>query len=84
MSIAQIKWATHIGRFGIAARGIAFGVIGLLLIQAAIQSDPDEVKGLVGALQTLAQEPVGRWILAVVAVGLIAYAIHMLWIHHAG
>jgi hypothetical protein len=78
MSIAQVKWATSIGRFGIAARGIAFGVIGLLLIQAAVQSDPDEAKGLGGALQTLAQEPVGRWILVVVAVGLIAYAIHML------
>lgn len=78
MSIAQIKWATRIGRFGIAARGIAFGVIGLLLIQAAVQSDPDEAKGLGGALQTLAQEPVGRWILGVVAVGLVVYAIHML------
>ena len=73
MSIAQIKWATRIGRFGIAARGIAFGVIGLLLIQAAVQSDPDEAKGLGGALQTLAQEPVGRWIL-----GVVVYAIHML------
>lgn len=78
MSITQIKWATRIGRFGIAARGIAFGIIGLLLIQAAVQSDPGEAKGLGGALQTLAQEPVGRWILGVVAVGLIAYAIHML------
>ena len=78
MSIAQIRWATRIGRFGIAARGIAFGVIGLLLIQAAVQSDPDEAQGLGGALQTLAQEPLGRGILGVVAVGLVAYAIHML------
>ena len=78
MSNAQVKWATRIGRFGIAARGIAFGIIGLLLIQAAVQSDPDEVQGLGGALQTLAEETFGQWILGVVAVGLVAYAIYML------
>lgn len=78
MSNAQVKWATRVGRFGIAARGIAFGVIGLLLIQAAFQSDPDEAQGLGGALQALAEEPLGQWILGVVAVGLVAYAIYML------
>lgn len=78
MSIAQIKWATRIGRVGIAARGIGFGIIGLLVIQAAFQSDPGEVQGLGGALETLAEETVGQWILGVVAVGLLAYALHML------
>lgn len=78
MSKAQIKWATRIGRVGIAARGIGFGVIGLLVIQAAFQSDPGEVQGLGGALETLAEETVGQWILGVVAVGLLAYALHML------
>lgn len=78
MSKAQVKWVTRFGRFGIAARGIAFGVIGLLLIQAAFQSDPDEAQGLGGALQALAEEPLGQWILGVVAVGFVAYAIHML------
>lgn len=78
MSTAQVKWATRIGRFGIAARGIAFGVIGLLLIQAALQSDADEAQGLGGALQTLAEEPLGRGILGAISVGLVAYAMHML------
>lgn len=78
MSNAQLKWATRLGRFGIAARGIGFGVIGLLLIQAAVQSDPDEAQGLGGALEALAQEPLSQWILGVVAVGFVAYAIHML------
>jgi len=32
-------------------------VIGLLLIQAALLSDPDEAQGMVGALQKLAEEP---------------------------
>ena len=78
MSSAQVKWAAGIGRFGMTARGVAFGVIGLLLIQAAVQSDPDEAKGLGGALQTLAEEPFGQWLLVIIAVGLVAYAIHLL------
>lgn len=78
MTAAQINWAMGIGRFGVTARGVAFGIIGLLLIQAAVQSDPDEVQGLGGALQTLAEEPFGRWLLGIIAVGLVAYAIHLL------
>lgn len=78
MNSVQVKWATRIGRVGIAARGIGFGIIGLLVIQAAFQSDPGEVQGLGGALETLAEEPVGQWILGVVAVGLVTYAFHML------
>jgi len=51
------------GRFGFAARGIAVGVIGLLLIQAAFLSEPDEAQGMVGALEVLAEEPFGQWLL---------------------
>lgn len=78
MNNAQVKWATYVGRFGFAARGIAVGVIGLLLIQAALLSDPDEAQGMVGALQEMAEEPFSHWLLGVVAFGLVAYAIHML------
>jgi len=78
MNTAGVKWALGIGRFGVTARGVAFGVIGLLLIQAAVQSDPDEAQGLGGALQTLAQEPFGQSLLVIIAIGLVAYAIHML------
>jgi hypothetical protein len=78
MSNAQVKWVTHVSRFGFAARGIAVGVIGLLLIQAAFLSEPDEAQGLVGALEVLAEEPFGQWLLGVIAFGLVAYAIHML------
>ncbi|WP_317108304.1 DUF1206 domain-containing protein [Chroococcidiopsis sp. SAG 2025] len=78
MSTAGVKWAIGIGRFGVTARGVAFGVIGLLLIQAAVQSDPDEATGLGGALQTLAEEPFGRMLLGIIAIGLVAYAIHLL------
>jgi hypothetical protein len=65
-------------RFGIAARGVVFTIIGFFLIQAARQSDPNQVKGLDGALQSLAQQPFGKIMLALVALGLVAYGVYML------
>ncbi|NJL20612.1 MAG: DUF1206 domain-containing protein [Leptolyngbyaceae cyanobacterium SM1_3_5] len=78
MSDAERTWATRIGRFGLAARGVVLALTGLFLIQAGRQSDPSEVQGLDGALQTLAQQPQGAWLLGLVALGLVAYGIHML------
>lgn len=76
MSQTEQTWATRLGQFGIAARGIVFAIIGLFLIQAARQSDASEAKGLGGALGTLAQQPFGPWILGLVALGLVAYGIY--------
>lgn len=78
MNASERKWATRIGKFGIAARGFVFAVIGLFLTQAALQSDASEAKGLGEALAALAQQPFGRWILGVVALGLIAYSLYSL------
>ena len=72
------KWTVRWGRLGIAARGIVFGVVGMFLIRAALEYDPQQARGLGGALQTLAQQPVGPWLLGAVAFGLIAYGLFML------
>jgi hypothetical protein len=77
LSDTERKWVMGIGRFGLAARGVVFCVIGFFIIQAARQSDPSEARGLGEALQTLAQQPNGPWLLGVVAVGLVAYGIYM-------
>jgi len=72
------KWTERWGRLGIAARAIVFGVVGTFLIRAALQYDPKEARGLGGALQTLAQQPLGSWLLGAVALGLVAYGLFML------
>lgn len=69
-------WAVSFGRFGIAARGFVFGIIGSFLVLAAIQIDGSEARGLGGALTVLAQQPFGSWILGIVALGLTAYGIY--------
>lgn len=76
MDARQRRWARRIGRFGLAARGVTFGIIGGFLIQAAIQSDASETKGLGEAFQTLAQQPYGPWLLGLVAFGFIAYGMY--------
>ncbi len=78
MSHSEQTWAVRLGRFGIAARGIVFAIIGLFLIQAAKQSDASQAKGFGEALAILAQQPSGPWLLGIVALGLIAYGIYSL------
>lgn len=76
MSPGQRKWVTRIGAFGLTARGVAFCVIGGFLLQAALQADPSETRGLSGALEAVEQQPYGPWLLLVVALGFVAYGIH--------
>jgi Domain of Unknown Function (DUF1206) len=77
MNVRAKTWATRSGRLGYAARGVVFGVIGVFLVQAALQTDPDKARGLGGALETLARQPFGSYILGVVALGLVAYGVFM-------
>ncbi|MEG4939047.1 DUF1206 domain-containing protein [Microcoleus sp. F4-D5] len=76
MSQKELTWATRLGRFGIAARGIVFVIIGLFFIQAARLSDASQAKGLGEVLAILAQQPFSPVILGLVPLGLIAYGIY--------
>lgn len=76
MSQTEQTWATRLGRFGIAARGIVFVIIGFFLIQAARLSDASQTKGLGEVLGILAQQPFSPVILGIVPLGLIAYGIY--------
>ena len=44
---------TNGGRFGLAARGVVFTIVGIFLTVAALRCDPSEAAGLGGALQEL-------------------------------
>jgi hypothetical protein len=69
------KTVLAIGGVGHIARGAVFGLIGVFLAKAALEFDPQEAKGLDGALLELAGEPYGPAVLAAVAVGLFAFAL---------
>ena len=73
MNPDQRRWSERIGRMGHAARGVVFSVMGGFFLWAAWRSAPQEAMGLDGALETLAQQPYGVWILGAVAIGLACY-----------
>jgi hypothetical protein len=78
MSARQQRWAKWLGQWGLAARGVTFGIIGGFLLYAGVSADPSEARGLGGALVVVAQQPYGPWLLGVVALGLVAYGLFCL------
>ncbi|HEY0658677.1 MAG TPA: DUF1206 domain-containing protein [Pyrinomonadaceae bacterium] len=77
MSDQTESFATKFGQFGLSARGVVFGIIGIFLILAGLRSNAGEVRGLSGALRALLQQSYGQILLGVVAIGLIAYGLYM-------
>jgi succinate dehydrogenase/fumarate reductase cytochrome b subunit len=78
MSRAALKWGTRIGVVGLLARMVVFGLVGAFLIKAAFEFDPSDAIGIDGALQKLAGQSYGPWLLGLTAAGLIAYGIFCL------
>ena len=77
MGPGEKRWTRRAGRLGHAARGVVFLVIGVFLAQAALHSDPEEARGLGGALSALAAQPLGPYLLGLVALGLVAFGLFM-------
>ena len=75
MSQPERDVAAKAGKWGYTARGIVFGIMGGFVVLAAMRHNPGEVRGLEGALDTLASTTFGPWLLAAVAVGLIGYGV---------
>lgn len=59
---------------GLVARGIVFGIVGILAIMAGVNQDSGGSAGIDGALQMLQGGAFGRLVLGAVALGLIAFA----------
>ena len=65
-----------IATVGHLARMVVFGLVGVLLIEAAVEYDPGKPVGLDGALAKLAHSPYGPYLLGIVAAGLIAFGLY--------
>jgi hypothetical protein len=70
---SQASWVVPLGQAGYAARAVVFLIIGGFLLIAAWQSDPGEARGLGGALLILQEQPFGRTLFGLVALGLAAF-----------
>lgn len=78
MNEAGRRWIRRTGVVGHVARGIVFALVGIFLVKAALEYDPDEAIGIDGALQKLAAQAYGDALLGVVAAGLLAYSVFCL------
>lgn len=76
LSTTARKWVCRICVFGLGARGLVFVLVGLFLIQAGLHSNAQKAHGLSGALDSLQEQPYGRWLFGIVALGLAAYGIY--------
>lgn len=69
------RWGERAGVVGLLARGAVLCLIGAFFVKAALEYDPRKAVGLDGALQKLAHETYGEWLLGLTAAGLLAYAV---------
>ena len=78
MTERQRCWTTRFGVVGHLARMVAFLVVGGFLVRAAVRIDPQEGVGLDASLHEVAARSYGPVLLAVVAIGLVAFGLYQL------
>jgi Domain of Unknown Function (DUF1206) len=78
-SPAARRMATRLGQAGYCALGVAYGIIGVLIVSMALTYRPDKAVGLDAALTTLAGLPYGTALLLLVAAGLACFGLYCLF-----
>jgi hypothetical protein len=66
------------GVIGFVARGVAFGLVGLLFVLAAATHRSAESTGVDGALHWLQRQPAGQYALAVISLGLVFFGVYLM------
>jgi hypothetical protein len=72
--LAHAKTLGWLARAGLVARGVVYGIIGVLALKLAL-GDGGKATDQEGALQTIAHQSFGELLLVLVAIGLGGYAI---------
>lgn len=76
--VVHSAWFEWLSRAGFVARGLIYGIVGILALKLAI-GQGGKVTNQQGALHTVAQQPFGEVLLGAVAVGLGGYALWRLF-----
>lgn len=67
-----------LGAVGYVAKGVSLALVGILVIVATLQSDPEKSTGLDGALKAVREQPYGVYLLTAVGIGLGCYGLYMI------
>jgi hypothetical protein len=68
-----------LGRVGLIARSTVFALVGYFLLRTAVDFHPGDAVGVDGALAQVHREPFGPWLLGLVALGLLTFAVFSLF-----
>jgi Domain of Unknown Function (DUF1206) len=79
MSRLERRTFMTVGRVGLVARALVFGLIGYFVLETALDYNPSETTGLDGALARVHHQPFGPWLLGLVAAGLIVFAAYSMF-----
>lgn len=71
------QWTETFARFGMAAKGVVYTLVGALAFMAAfeINGNSEQEAGKQGVFQFILEQPFGKILLGIVALGLICYTI---------
>ena len=72
--VAAPRWVERAGRAGYVAKGVLYGVIGLIAVQVPVGLE-EEPEDRHGALRMVGQQPFGEVLLLALAAGLAGYAL---------
>ena len=72
---ATNPWSVRLARCGYVAKGVVYVLIGVLALKAAMGSGGGKTTGNAGAIETLYQQPFGRFLVTIAGIGLFAYAL---------
>jgi hypothetical protein len=74
---------TWFGRIGHVAKGVAFALVGGLVVYAAVTHEPNKSGGLDQALRKVLDQPFGPYLLLAIAVGIGCYGLFCFaWARH--
>lgn len=73
LSARARKAVVTLGVVGTVARGALFALVGALVLDAAVAYEPTKAGGVDTAIRTLAEQPFGRTLLVITALGLFAF-----------
>ncbi len=76
MTRAQRITVDSLGRFGMVARGVIFGTVGIFVLVAGLHHDAADAHSFGPAFAAVAREPLGHALLTVVALGFVALGLH--------
>jgi uncharacterized membrane protein (DUF485 family) len=72
--VENADWLNALARIGLVAKSVSFALVGILAIKLAVESG-GKTTSRQGALQSLAQQSFGKFLLILLALGFAAYAL---------